>query len=102
MAELSPSSLNKACSDLFTQQSYGFHPTDFPHLSLEPGRDIKVAASLALKRWEVRDWTTIPQSGVAGRGFKARDVMMERRGVRELVSRFFVWVAVGDGGLMGV
>jgi hypothetical protein len=83
-AELSSGAINAACTSLFHQTSYGFHPSDFSSLVAD-GKDLKVPAYLAMKRWEVNQLDVIPQSA-GGRGFRARDVMSERRRVRELVS----------------
>lgn len=105
-AEISSIALNQVISQVLEQTSYGIHPSDIPitaespNLSASPTntngtangattsttpKEPKIPASLACKRWEVKAWEMIPQSA-AGRGFKARDVMQERKRFRELVS----------------
>ena len=114
--EISSIALNQVIGQVLEQTSYGIHPSDIPitaespNLSASPTntngtngtangattsttpKEPKIPASLACKRWEVKAWEMIPQSA-AGRGFKARDVMQERKRFRELVS----WRCSGCG-----
>lgn len=102
--EISSIALSQVINRVFEQTSYGIHPFDIPSTVDSPSpspspntstngisnctaapKEPKVPAGLACKRWEVKSWEMIPQSA-AGRGFKARDVMQERKKFRELVS----------------
>ncbi|KAJ9099977.1 hypothetical protein QFC21_003985 [Naganishia friedmannii] len=87
---LEPSEITDGGPAIFTQVSYGFHSSDFSSItasssnscSSKSTQDIKIPAALALRRWEAKDLDMVPQSN-AGRGFKARDVMKERKRFRE-------------------
>jgi hypothetical protein len=94
LSEITQAAISAVCTAVFTQVSYGFHPSDFSSITAsssnssttKPTQDIKIPAALALRRWEAKELDMVHQSDT-GRGFRARDVMKERRRFRQQVSQ---------------
>lgn len=90
-ADIDLNAIIKLIPDLFQKRSYGFHADDFSRFSAShepesssssPANSLEIPTTLQLNRWEAREMKLIPQKEGSSRVLKARDLMEQRKKVR--------------------